>query len=159
MPQTQLLLDFSTQRFPSWATLPLFYKDTVLKDTVTTHNHVGDFLRPINAHKIGSWKGASRFNSSLLPQREHSPPPLFLPSCITHWHPLLTLCCLQQSRTPPWAKSIHRNGRTHIQAFSRLAFHCFAELIWPTEGFADPQIQSKRGCKLTYVRRRKGTVG
>lgn len=86
MPQTHLLVGFSIQGFPSWATLPLFYKDTVLKDTVTTHSHVGDFLRPTNPHKIGSWDGASRFNSSLLPQREHSPPSLCLPASPTGTH-------------------------------------------------------------------------
>lgn len=57
------------------------------------------------------------------------------------------------------SSSIHRNGRKHTQVFARLVSHCSAELIWPTEGFAELQIQPKRGCKPTYVRRGKGMVG
>ena len=138
---------------------PLFYKNTVLRDTVTAHNDVGDFLRLINAHRIVSWDGARRFNSSLLPQRDYSPPLLSLPSRVSHWLPLLTLRRLQRSQIPLWANSIRRNGRKHTRASARLVFHCSAELIWPTEGSAELQIQPKRGRKPTYMRRGKGMVG
>ena len=103
--------------------------------------------------------GTSRFNSSLLPQREYSPLfPLCLPVPGTgsHCSPYAVYSDVRSFCEPI---QFTETAESTLGLFARLVFCCFTQLIWPTDGSAKLQIQPKRGRKPTHMRRGKATAG